>query len=81
MPTSSTPSAPSTALSTPSTLLTDRAERALAAAAENRISEPLRLGAALARLRRVLARRTPAAARGRESLSCQSMQPPSPLTR
>ncbi|MFE2145276.1 hypothetical protein ACFXA3_26675 [Streptomyces sp. NPDC059456] len=70
--------------------LTDRAERALAAAAEHRISEPLRLGAALAAVRRLLARRPRTAAQtrqaqgrqaqGRESLSCHPTrpQPPSP---
>ncbi|MEU6865671.1 hypothetical protein ABZ924_20820 [Streptomyces sp. NPDC046876] len=56
-------------------LLTDRDERALAAAAENRICEPLRLGAAPAAvrraLRRILVRRPPAPAEARESLSCQ----------
>ncbi|MFD3330230.1 hypothetical protein [Streptomyces sp. NPDC058701] len=36
-------------------MLTDRDERALLTAGENRISEPLRIGAALAAVRRVLA--------------------------
>ncbi|WP_327279360.1 hypothetical protein [Streptomyces sp. NBC_01205] len=60
--------------------LTDREERALAAAAEHRICEPLRLGAGLAAVRRLLARRARAAPQGRESLSCQPTrpQPPSP---
>ncbi|MFE2877581.1 hypothetical protein ACFXG6_02670 [Streptomyces roseus] len=53
-----------------STVLTDRDERALAAAAENRISEPLRLGAALAAVRRLLERRPRTARQGRESLAC-----------
>ncbi|MCJ1679996.1 hypothetical protein MTF65_22145 [Streptomyces sp. APSN-46.1] len=66
-------------------MLTDRDERALLAAAENRISEPLRIGAALAAVRRALARRPARAADGREphgreqdgreSVSCQQ-QPP-----
>lgn len=67
-----------------STPLTDRTERALAAAAENRISEPLRLGAGpragLAAVRRFLARRPPAAVQGRESLPCQPTRSPSPLS-
>lgn len=58
--------------------LTDREERALASAVENRISAPLRLGAALAAVRRLLARRAPAAAQGRESLPCLPTQPPGP---
>lgn len=37
-------------------MLTDRDERALLTAGENRISEPLRIGAALAAVRRALAR-------------------------
>ncbi|MEU3774969.1 hypothetical protein AB0F11_17505 [Streptomyces sp. NPDC032472] len=56
-------------------LLTDRDERALVAAAENRIGEPLRLGAAQAAVRRalhrILVRRSPAPEEARESLSCQ----------
>ncbi|MEU9027398.1 hypothetical protein AB0D46_07665 [Streptomyces sp. NPDC048383] len=51
--------------------LTDRDERALAAAAENRISEPLRIGAALAAVRRALAGRSYRAGKARESVSCQ----------
>ncbi|MFJ7271639.1 hypothetical protein ACIQV3_34195 [Streptomyces sp. NPDC099050] len=46
------------------TRLTDRDERALLAAAENRIAEPLRVGAALAAVRRLLRRE-------RESGTCQ----------
>ncbi|MFZ3493703.1 hypothetical protein ACODT5_10840 [Streptomyces sp. 5.8] len=38
------------------TRLTDRDERALLAAAENRIARPLRVGAALAAVRRLLRR-------------------------
>ncbi|MFF3019475.1 hypothetical protein [Streptomyces sp. NPDC057939] len=57
--------------STYTSTLTDRDERALAAAAENRISEPLRIGAALAAVRRALARRSPRAGKGRESVPCQ----------
>ncbi|MFF3210106.1 hypothetical protein ACFYYB_05550 [Streptomyces sp. NPDC002886] len=45
------------------TRLTDRDERALLAAAENRIAEPLRLGPALAAVRRLLRRE-------RESVTC-----------
>lgn len=37
-------------------MLTDRDERALIAAAENRITDPLRAGAALAAVRRLLRR-------------------------
>ncbi|MFK0044352.1 hypothetical protein ACIQU4_09650 [Streptomyces sp. NPDC090741] len=56
---------------TPPSRLTDRDERALVAAAENRISEPLRLGPALARVRRLLTRRPRTGPQGRESLTCQ----------
>ncbi|ROQ95050.1 hypothetical protein EDE04_1489 [Streptomyces sp. 2132.2] len=52
------------------TRLTDRDERAFAAARENRISEPLRLGPALAAVRRLLARRPLVAPQARESLTC-----------
>ncbi|MET9853491.1 hypothetical protein ABZY57_11145 [Streptomyces sp. NPDC006450] len=45
------------------TRLTDRDERALLTAAENRIAEPLRVGAALAAVRRLLRRE-------RESVTC-----------
>ncbi|WP_327303524.1 hypothetical protein OG730_07825 [Streptomyces sp. NBC_01298] len=45
------------------TRLTDRDERALLAAAENRIADPLRLGPALAAVRRLLWRE-------RESVTC-----------
>lgn len=66
-----------------STPLTDRHERALAAAVENRISEPLRLGPALAAVRCLLTRRPRTDPQGRESLTCQPSQnrprPPSPL--
>ncbi|MFE2553740.1 hypothetical protein ACFXGI_35230 [Streptomyces sp. NPDC059355] len=58
---------------TPPTLrthLTDRDERALTAAVEHRISEPLRLGPALAAVRRFLARRPRATPQERESLTC-----------
>ncbi|MFD9406959.1 hypothetical protein ACFWBN_08015 [Streptomyces sp. NPDC059989] len=51
-------------------MLTDRDERALLAAAENRISEPLRIGVALAAVRRRLTRRPPVAAQERESVTC-----------
>lgn len=56
-------------------MLTDRDERALLAAAENRIAEPLRIGAALAAVRRSLTRRTRARRTGgspqeRESVAC-----------
>lgn len=63
------------------TRLTDRDERALVAATENRISEPLRIGAALAALRRALARRPAPSAEGRESVACQPTHTPptSPL--
>lgn len=63
-------------------MLTDRDERALLAAAENRISEPLRMGAALAAVRRSLTRRTGVAVQERESVACQPIptpiQPPVP---
>ncbi|MBT2407014.1 MULTISPECIES: hypothetical protein [unclassified Streptomyces] len=67
------------------TRLTDRDERALVAATENRISEPLRIGAALAAVRRTLARRPARSAQGRESVACQpthtrqTTPPPTPL--
>lgn len=57
-----------------STPLTDRDERALAAAVENRICEPLRLGPGLAAVRRLLTRRPRATPQGRESLTCQPTQ-------
>lgn len=41
-------------------MLTDRDERALLAATENRITRPLRIRAALSSVGRTLARRTPA---------------------
>ncbi|MET9606601.1 hypothetical protein ABZZ17_16225 [Streptomyces sp. NPDC006512] len=52
-------------------VFTDRDERAMAAAFENRISEPLRIGAALAAVGRALAGRPRRAAKARESLPCQ----------
>ncbi|MFE1554225.1 hypothetical protein ACFW6V_04445 [Streptomyces sp. NPDC058734] len=58
-------------------VFTDRGERALAAAAENRISEPLRIGAALASVRRLLAGLPPVRGKGRrESLTCQQSNIP-----
>ncbi|RKT07664.1 hypothetical protein BX286_5731 [Streptomyces sp. 3211.6] len=61
---------------------TDRDERALLAAAENRISEPLRIGAALASVRRLFARHSPVRAKARESLPCQQPNTrPRPLPR
>ncbi|WP_328928520.1 hypothetical protein OG429_30880 [Streptomyces sp. NBC_00190] len=59
-------------------MLTDRDERALLAAAENRISEPLRIGAALAAVRGALTRgrRPVAPAQERESVACH----PTPTT-
>lgn len=59
-------------------MLTDRDERALLAAAENRISEPLRMGAALAAVRRSLTRRTRVSPRERESVACQPIPTPLP---
>ncbi|MEU9716602.1 hypothetical protein [Streptomyces sp. NPDC047976] len=58
-------------------VFTDRGERALAAAAENRISEPLRIGAALTSVRRLLAGLPPVRGKGRrESLTCQQSNVP-----
>lgn len=48
-------------------MLTDRDERALLTATENRIAEPLRVGAALAAVRRLLRRE-------RESVTCHATQ-------
>ncbi|MEU8438196.1 hypothetical protein AB0F18_35965 [Streptomyces sp. NPDC029216] len=62
----------------PYNVLTDRDERAMVAAAGNRISEPLRIGAALAPVRRLLARRSPVRGKARESLTCQQPNTPSP---
>ncbi|MER5567622.1 hypothetical protein ACWCY1_22520 [Streptomyces goshikiensis] len=70
-------------------MLTDREERALLAAAENRIREPLRIGAAAvaakAAVRRALAALRPtrrpvaAPADARESVTCQQQaHPPLP---
>ncbi|MGW6984366.1 hypothetical protein ACWGE1_33790 [Streptomyces sp. NPDC054932] len=57
-------------------MLTDRDERALLAATENRIARPLRIGAALASVRRSLARRSPGFAQERESVACQPTHTP-----
>lgn len=59
-------------------MLTDRDERALLAAAENRVSRPLRIGAALARVRRAFARRPQDRdrARERESVACHPTRTP-----
>lgn len=57
-------------------MLTDRDERALLAAAENRISEPLRMGAALASVRRSLTRRPRVSVQERESVACQPIPTP-----
>ncbi|WP_420079137.1 hypothetical protein ACN6AT_08630 [Streptomyces sp. JL4002] len=57
-------------------MLTDRDERALVAAAESRISRPLRIGAALAAVRRSLARGTRRAGQERESGACQPTRTP-----
>lgn len=50
-------------------MLTDRDERNLLAATENRIAEPLRVGAALAAVRRLLRRE-------RESVTCHTTAAP-----
>ncbi|MET8295628.1 hypothetical protein ABZW02_16360 [Streptomyces sp. NPDC005180] len=79
----SSPPPPPLSPSTSDHPLTDRDERALLAAAEQRISEPLRIGAALAAgVRRLLARRpfvrrAPVRGKARESLPCQ--QPNTPV--
>lgn len=67
----------------PYEVFTDRDERALLAAAENRISAPPRIGAALDPVRRLLARYSPVRARrARESLPCQQPNTrPRPLPR
>ncbi|MFB6565161.1 MULTISPECIES: hypothetical protein [unclassified Streptomyces] len=52
-------------------MLTDRDERVLLAATENRIARPLRIGAALASVRRALLRRSPDRTQQRESVTCQ----------
>ncbi|GAA2637570.1 MULTISPECIES: hypothetical protein [Streptomyces] len=57
-------------------MLTDRDERALLAAAENRIARPLRIGAALAAVRRTLAGRSPDRTQGRESVPCHPTRTP-----
>ncbi|WCD89481.1 hypothetical protein KPP03845_105902 [Streptomyces xanthophaeus] len=56
-------------------MLTDRDERALLSASENRICEPLRIGAALASVRRTLSGRARRSAKERESVTC----PPTPV--
>ncbi|MEU6310874.1 hypothetical protein [Streptomyces sp. NPDC047014] len=61
-------------------MLTDRDERALLAAAEDRVSPPLGIGAALASVRHALARRTrertQEPGRERESVACQPPRTP-----
>lgn len=57
-------------------MFSDRDERALQAAAENRVCEPLRIGAALASVRDALTRRPRPLGQERESVTCQ---PPSAL--
>ncbi|MEW2588088.1 hypothetical protein [Streptomyces virginiae] len=57
-------------------MLTDRDERALLAAAENRIARPLRIGAALASVRRTLARRPQGRTQERESGACHPTRTP-----
>lgn len=67
----------------PYDILTDRDERELLLRAEDRISRPLPVRAALAAVGGFLARRPRAAGKGRESLSCQPKQsttPTGPLT-
>ncbi|MFF4645742.1 hypothetical protein [Streptomyces sp. NPDC001389] len=58
--------------------LTDRDERTLPAVAEQRISEPLRIGAAPASARRLPARRSPVRRKARQSLACQQPNTPAP---
>ncbi|MFE2285387.1 hypothetical protein ACFXDJ_14575 [Streptomyces sp. NPDC059443] len=55
-------------------MLTDRDERALLAAAENRIAEPVRVGAVLAAVRRLVRRERiePRELRERESVTCHA---------
>ncbi|RSS32699.1 hypothetical protein EF912_37925 [Streptomyces sp. WAC07061] len=72
----------------PYDVFTDRDERALVAAAEDRVCEPLRIGVALASARRLLAGLPPVRGKGRrESLTCQQSNvpakpsPASPLPR
>ncbi|MEU5808430.1 hypothetical protein [Streptomyces sp. NPDC047718] len=75
---------PSAAQATPPAVLTDRDERAQVAAVENRICEPLRLGAVVASLRRALWRalarppHTTGPVQGRESLPCRPTPAPIP---
>ncbi|MEU4356940.1 hypothetical protein [Streptomyces virginiae] len=61
-------------------MLTDRDERALLAAAENRIARPLRIGAALASVRRTLARRPQDRTQERESVACRPTRTPTTRT-
>ncbi|MFD8983091.1 hypothetical protein [Streptomyces sp. NPDC059564] len=58
--------------------LTDRDERELLLRAENRISRPLPVRAALAAVGAFLAWRPRGAGKGRESLSCQPNQSTTP---
>lgn len=62
----------------PYEVLTDRDERALLLRAENRISRPLRIGAALAAVGALLARRPRGGGEERESLPCQQKQSRTP---
>ncbi|WP_030768628.1 hypothetical protein [Streptomyces sp. NRRL F-2664] len=57
-------------------MLTDRDERALLAATEDRISRPLRTGTAWAAVRHFLVWRPRARAQGRESVACQRTRTP-----
>ncbi|WP_158820764.1 MULTISPECIES: hypothetical protein [unclassified Streptomyces] len=57
-------------------MLTDRDERALLSAAENRIARPLRIGAAVAAVRRTLERRPRGRAQERESVACHPTHTP-----
>ncbi|MGO4456769.1 hypothetical protein AB4039_05490 [Streptomyces sp. M-16] len=62
----------------PYEVFTDRDERALLLRAENRISRPLRIGAALTAVAALLARRPRGAGEERESLPCQQKQSRTP---
>lgn len=57
-------------------MLTDRDERALLAATESRISRPLRIGAVLASVRRILEPRSRGRVQERESVACQPTPTP-----
>ncbi|MER7825608.1 hypothetical protein ABTX85_23960 [Streptomyces sp. NPDC096097] len=57
-------------------MLTDRDERALLSAAENRIARPLRIAAAPAALRRALGWRPRARTQERESVACHPTRTP-----